>query len=86
LLVGAEATAVTLTIHAGPTITGRIVGQRTPDAGGFTPGQVSTFEVECVDVLENAGGAQYCLSVEQTGATDDGIVRAALIDTTILSG
>jgi hypothetical protein len=86
LLVATGTTAVTLTIYRGPAIGGPVVGTKTPDAGDFTVGKTATFEAEFVDVLQDVGGAQYCLSVQQTGATGDGTVSAALIDTTILSG
>lgn len=86
ILVGPGTSVVTITIYRGPDIGGPVVGTKTPDAGDFTPGKTSTFEAEFVDVLENVSGMQYCMSVQQTGATGDGTVQAALIDTTILSG
>lgn len=86
LTVGTAATAVTLAIYSGPAIGGRLVGAKTPNAGDFAPGSTAHFEFETVDVLANVGGAQYCMSVQQVGATADGTIAAALIDTTLLSG
>ncbi len=86
MLVGADTTAITITIYRGPAIGGPVVGTKTPDGGDFTAGATSTFQAEFVDMLQDVGGAQYCMSVQQTGATGDGTVQAALIDTTILSG
>lgn len=86
LTVGAGTTAITITIYRGNVIGGVMVGQKNPEAGDFTPGSTAHFDVEFVDVLQNVGAAQYCMSVQQTGATGNGTVLDALIDTTILSG
>lgn len=86
LLMGAGTTGIKLTIHRGPTIDGPVVGDASQEFGVITPGEVAMGQVEVIDLLQNVGGAQYCLSVQQTGATGDGTVQAALIDTTILSG
>lgn len=86
LTVGAGTTAITITIYRGPAIGGPVIGQKNPEAGDFTPGSTAHFEAEFVDVLQNVGAAQYCMSVTQTGATGNGTVQDALIDTTILSG
>lgn len=84
--VGLGTTGVTLAIYEGPAIGGRLVATKTPQAGDFTPGSTAHFELEVIDVLVNVGGAQYCMSVQQTAATADGTIVAALIDTTLLSG
>jgi hypothetical protein len=86
LTVGAATTAITIAVYEGGAIGGRLVGTKQPSAGDFTPGNDAHFEYETVDVIENVGGAQYCMSVTQTGATADGSVTAALLDTTLLSG
>lgn len=86
LTVGAATTAITIAIYEGAAIGGRLVGTKQPSAGDFTPGSDAHFEYETVDYIENVGGAQYCMSVTQTGATADGSVTAALLDTTLLSG
>jgi hypothetical protein len=86
LTVGTATTDITITIYRGAQLGGAVIGQKNPEAGDFTPGQTAHFEVEFVDELQNVGGAQYCMSVTQTGATGDGNVLAALIDTTLLSG
>lgn len=86
LTVGAGTTAITITIYRGSAIGGTVIGQKNPEAGDFTPGSTAHFDVEFIDLLVNVSGAQYCMSVTQTGATGNGTVQNALIDTTILSG
>lgn len=86
LTVGTGTTAITIAIYSGGAIGGRLVGTKQPQAGDFTPGSNAHFEYEVIDLLQNVSGAQYCMSVTQTGATADGSVTAALIDTTLLSG
>lgn len=86
MTVGAGATGITITVYAGNAIGGRVVGTKIPDAGDFSPGSSATFEAEFTDVFDNTSDVQYCASVTQTGATGDGSVLAALIDTKVLSG
>jgi hypothetical protein len=86
LTVGASTTAVTLTVYAGTAIGGRVVGQQNAQGSGFTAGQNAGFMCEFTDVLANVGGAQYCVSVKQTGATGNGTILSAAIDTMVLSG
>jgi hypothetical protein len=86
MTIGAGTTAITLTIYEGTAIGGPVVGQKIPDAGSFTPGSNATFEAEFIDMLSEVTGAQYCMSVLQTGATGNGTVLAALLDTKVLSG
>lgn len=86
LTVGAGTTAVTVAIYAGTAIGGRLVGAKNAEAGDFTAGSTAHFEAEFVDLLSNVSGAQYCMSVTQTGASGNGSVVAALIDTSVLSG
>lgn len=82
----ADATGVTVAIYEGADTSGRIVGATKFEAGDFTPGKLERYEIEMTDKLQNIGGAQYCLTVLQGGATADGTVMAALIVTTLLSG
>ena len=86
LSVGAGTTAITLTVYAGNAIGGRVVGTRQPEAGDFTPGSAATFDLEFIDPFNNVSGVQYCVSVQQTGATGNGTVQNALISTMVLSG
>lgn len=86
LKVGTGTTDITIAIYRGSAIGGPLVGTKNPESGDFTPDSTAHFEVEFVDVLENVGESQYCMSVTQTGATGNGTVLAALIDTKVLSG
>ena len=86
ITVGTGTTAIAIAIYEGASIGGRLVGTKQPSAGDFTAGENAHFEYETVDFLQNVGGAQYCMSVTQTGATAAGSVTAALLDTTLLSG
>lgn len=86
LTVGASTTAVTLTIYAGAALAGRVVGQQIAQGGNFTAGKSALFQVEGVDMLNNVTGVQYCMSVLQTGASGNGSVVNAIIDTKLLSG
>jgi hypothetical protein len=86
LTVGAGTTDLEVNVYRGSAIGGPLVGHWHPQAGGFTPGSLTRMAIEFIDPISNAGGAQYCMSVLQTGATGDGIVVAALLDTTLLSG
>lgn len=87
LTPGTGTTAVTVTIYRGVAINGAaIVGLQTAIAGTFTAGSPAMFEAEFTDVLQSVGGAQYCATVKQTGASVNGSVTAALIDTKLLSG
>jgi len=84
--VGAGTTAITLTLYLGNAIGGTVVGTRTPEAGDFTPGSTAHFEIEAVYMFSNVGDVQFVMSIQQTGATGNGTVQAALIDTKVLSG
>jgi hypothetical protein len=86
MTVGAGTTGITLTVYSGSQLGGRIVGQKIPDAGDFTPGNNATFQCEFIDPFSNTSDVQYCVSVTQTGATGNGNVLSALIDTKVLSG
>jgi hypothetical protein len=86
LTVGAGTTAITITIYRGNALGGTVVGQKNPEAGDFSAGNTAHFEAEFIDLLSNVSGSQYCMSVTQTGATGNGAVLSALIDTKILSG
>ena len=86
LTVGAGTTAVTIAVYRGNAIGGTVIGQKNAESGDFTAGNTAHFEAEFIDLLSNVGGAQYCMSVTQTGATGNGSVLNALIDTRVLSG
>lgn len=79
-------TAITIAVYRGPVIAGSPIATKQPESGDFTPGSNAHFDVEFIDLLSGVSGAQYCMSVTQTGANQDGTVTAALIDTVILSG
>jgi hypothetical protein len=86
LNVGAGTTAITIAVYRGAAIGGTVIGAKNAEAGDFTAGNTAHFDVEFIDLLQNVGGAQYCMSVTQTGATGNGSVLNALIDTRVLSG
>lgn len=86
MTVGAGTTAITIAVYSGVAIGGRVVGVKMPDAGDFSPGANATFSVEFIDYFDNVSDVQYCVSVLQTGATGNGSVLSALIDTKVLSG
>lgn len=86
LTVGAGTTAVTLRLYRGTTTAGTLIGSAIAQAGNFAAGSPAGFNVAAVDVLSNVGGAQYCMSLQQTGASGNGSVTSAIIDTKVLSG
>ena len=86
ITLGTATTAVTVAIYRGGTISGTVVGTRSPDITAVAPGGSLRVQVEFIDAVFNIGGAQYTMSVKQTGATGAGNVTAALLDTTLLSG
>jgi len=86
ITVGTGTTAVTLALYRGTTSAGTLLGTKIAQAGNFTAGSPAAFSVKAVDVLSNVGGAQYCMTVTQTGASGNGSVTQALIDTKVLSG
>jgi hypothetical protein len=86
LTVGTGTTAVTVRLYRGTTTAGTLIGSAIAQAGNFTAGSPAAFSVQATDVLSNVGGAQYCMSVQQTGASGNGSVTTAMIDTEILSG
>jgi hypothetical protein len=86
LTVGAGTTAITIAVYRGNAIGGTVIGAKNPEAGDFTPGSTSHFDVEFIDLLQGVSGTQYTMSVLQTGATGNGSVLNALIDTRVLSG
>lgn len=87
LTPGTGTTGVTLSIYRGTAINaGNLVGAQNPIAGTFTAGSTAVFDVEFTDLLSMVGGAQYCLTVKQTGASGNGTAVQALIDTKLLSG
>lgn len=86
LTVGTGTTAITIAVYQGSAIGGAVVGTKNPEAGDFTPGSTAHFEVEFIQLFTNVSGVQFCLSVQQTGASGNGTVLSALIDTKVLSG
>jgi hypothetical protein len=86
LTVGAGTTAITVAVYRGAAIGGVVIGQKNAEAGDFTPGSIAHFEAEFIDPQQNVSQSQYCISVTQTGATGNGTVQNALIETTLLSG
>ena len=86
ITLGTATTGLTVSVFRGTTVTGTLVGTRSPDITTVPALGSLRVQVEFVDVLSNVGGAQYTMSVRTTGATDAGNVTAALLDTTLLSG
>jgi hypothetical protein len=86
LTVGAATTAVTIAIYRGSAIGGPLVGSKIAQAGNFVAGEAAAFEANFIDMLSGVSGAQYCMSVTQTGATGNGNVSNAIIDTRVFSG
>jgi hypothetical protein len=86
LTVPLGTTEVTIAIIAGSALGGREVGHNHTEAADFTVGATAHFDIEVIDAIQNAGGAQYSMSVQLAGATADGTVTGGLIDTTLLSG
>jgi hypothetical protein len=86
MAVGAGTTGIKLFVYSGTVLGGRVVGSKTPSTVDWAAGSNATFSVEFIDTFSNVSGVQYCLSVVQLGATGDGSVLNALIDTKVLSG
>jgi hypothetical protein len=86
LTVGTGTTAVTLRIYRGATAAGGLVATGIPQAGSFTVGSTALFTVAVVDPLNTSGGAQYCMTVQATGASANGSVVMATLNTKVLSG
>lgn len=86
MTVGTGTTAITVRIYRGTTAAGVLLGPIIAQVGTFTAGQVATFTGEATDLLASVGAAQYCVTVQQTGAGGNGNVTAATIETRILSG
>jgi hypothetical protein len=84
--VGTGTTAITLTVYSGPSIGGRVIGAKSVQASDFALSTKATFNIEFIDTFSNVSDVQYCLSVSQTGATEDGQILNALLDTKVLSG
>lgn len=86
LVVGTGTTSIAVLIYRGAAIGGPLIGVSNYAAGTFTPGNLTRLDAEFLDSVQDVSGVQYCMSVIQTGATADGIVQSALINTTMLSG
>lgn len=86
LQVGKGTDAIVLKLYSGAQLGGDLVGLQEWGEGTYSIGQVGEFSIEFIDLLEQAAHAQYSLSVTQKGASGDGQVLSALIDTKVLSG
>lgn len=86
LSLGADATAVTVSIYRGAVIAGAPLGTHTASTDGIAAGTEVALTIKVLDVLDNIGGTQYCMSAQQTGATGDATVLNAIIETELLSG
>lgn len=83
---GAGTTAITIRIYRGTTTTGAVVGVAVAVAGMFVPGTTCLLFMAAADVLNNAGQAQYSVSMQQTAGTGPGLVNIGVLETTVLSG
>lgn len=83
---GTNTTAITLKLYRGTTAAGTQIGSSIALAGNFTVGSPCNFDFEATDLLANAGEAQYCMTVTQTGASANGSVTQAVLETEVLSG
>lgn len=86
MTVGTGTTGITVRIYRGTSAAGVLLGPMITQVGTFTAGQVATFTAEATDLLASVGAAQYCVTVQQTGAGGNGNVTACTIETRILSG
>lgn len=86
LTIGTNTTAVTVRLYRGTTSAGTLVSTAIAQAGNFVAGSPAQFVVACTDVLTNVGTAQYCMTVQQTGASANGSITTAVIETEVLSG
>jgi hypothetical protein len=84
--IGTGTTGLTFSVYSGPGIGGRLIGTKVSDFGAITPPAKATFEIELIDTFSNVSDVQYCLTVMQTAATEDGQILSALLDTKVLSG
>ncbi len=86
LTIGTNTTAVTVRLYRGTTAAGTLISPAIAQAGNFTAGSPAQFVVQATDVLTNVGTAQYCMTVQQTGASANGSITTAVIETEVLSG
>lgn len=86
LAPGTTTNTVTLRIYRGTSASGTLIGVANAFGTGFVAGANSAFVASATDVLAGVGTAQYCVSVSQLGATANGLVIAAMIETEVLSG
>lgn len=69
LTTGAAATAVTMRIRRGTTITDPLVGEANPVQLSAAAGSTEEHDVEAVDPGVDLAGASYVLTAQQTAAT-----------------
>jgi hypothetical protein len=86
LTVGASTTAITLRIYRGASSAGLLIGVPVALAGMFNTGSPTVLTAFASDQLNNAGQAQYCVTLQQTGGTAGATVNIGCIETTVLSG
>lgn len=86
LTCGTNTTLVTVRIYRGTTAAGTLIGTAVALTVPAGPGPGFQIDMKFVDVLTSAGSAQYCMTCQQTAATANGSVTAALIETELLSG
>jgi len=86
LTIGTNTTAVTTRLYRGTTAAGTLISTAIAQAGNFVAGSPAQFVVQATDVLTNVGTAQYCMTVQQTGASANGSITTAVIETEVLSG
>lgn len=86
LTIGTNTTAVTVRLYRGATAAGTLISTAIAQAGNFVAGSPAQFGAQATDVLTNVGTAQYCMTVQQTGASANGSITTAVIETEVLSG
>lgn len=84
-VVGTGTTNFIVSVYRGTSI---VVGNRILFQGftGFVAGSSYPISFAVTDTLVNASGAQYCVTVTQTGAGGNGTFNAGTIETMVLSG
>jgi hypothetical protein len=83
---GSSTSAIVLKVYRGATVTGAPIGTFTNTIPLASGGPSFNLNAAISDVLQSATQAQYCFSVTQTGATANGSITAASIQTELLSG
>lgn len=86
LTIGTNTTAVTLRIYRNLNGALTLISNSIAQAGNFVVGSPAQFVVQSLDTLTNVGTAQYSMTVQQIGASANGSITTAVIETEILSG